>query len=170
MEARSWKGTGGTALLCNEEDATFARHLIWNLAEQENASVALLWVDREPIAAQVLLYCGITAYTWKTAFISEFGKYSPGGVLIDRITEQLFSTTNVAAIDSCSPEGSFMAQLWDGRRTTVDMMADVGTTKSLHFIMAAMAEREFLQLRGLRDRLRAVSWSPPKRRNLAASQ
>ena len=58
MEAASWKGSRGTALLCDEEDATFARRLISDLAAGENASVALLRVDGRAIAAQVLLYCG----------------------------------------------------------------------------------------------------------------
>ena len=74
MEAESWKGARGTALLCDEEDATFVRRLIGDLAAQGNASVALLRVDGRPIAAQVLLYCGTTAYTWKTAFDSEFSQ------------------------------------------------------------------------------------------------
>ena len=94
MEAESWKGARGTALLCDEEDATFVRRLIGDLAAQGNASVALLRVDGRPIAAQVLLYCGTTAYTWKTAFDSEFGKYSPGALLIEKMTERLFRRRN----------------------------------------------------------------------------
>ena len=45
MEAESWKGARGTALLCDEKDATFARRLIADLAADGNASVALLRVD-----------------------------------------------------------------------------------------------------------------------------
>ena len=48
MEAASWKGSRGTALLCDEEDATFARRLISDLAAGGNASVALLRVDGNP--------------------------------------------------------------------------------------------------------------------------
>src|SRR3954451_14188253 len=63
LEAGSWKGARGTALLCNQNDAAFVRRLIGALADEGNASVALLRVDARPIAAQVLLYCGATAYT-----------------------------------------------------------------------------------------------------------
>ena len=68
LEAGSWKGARGTALLCNAADAAFARQMVTALAERGNASVALLRVDGRAIAAQVLMYCGTTAYTWKTAF------------------------------------------------------------------------------------------------------
>jgi len=167
MEAESWKGENGTALLCSDEDAAFTRQLIGNLAARQSASVALLRVDGRPIAAQVLLYCGRMAYTWKTAFSSEYGKFSPGALLVDKLTEQLFAT-GIEAIESCSPEGSFMASLWAGRRSTVDMLVDVGTTKSLNFSLLVQGERAYVQLKSLRDRLHAASWLPLAKRRGAA--
>jgi CelD/BcsL family acetyltransferase involved in cellulose biosynthesis len=160
MEAASWKGSRGTALLCDEEDAIFTRRLISDLAAGGNASVALLRIDGRVIAAQVLLYCGTTAYTWKTAFDAEFSKYSPGALLVDKMTEQLFADGGVDAIESCSPEGGFMNTIWDGRRTSIDMLADVGAKKSLGFRAVVASERGYAQLRGLRNRLRDMSWSP----------
>jgi CelD/BcsL family acetyltransferase involved in cellulose biosynthesis len=159
LEAGSWKGAGGTALLCNAEDVRFVRGLITDLAANCNASVALLSVDGRAIAAQVLLYCGRTAYTWKTAFDQEYAKYSPGAVLVEKLTEQLFSGGNVDVIESCSPDGSFMGQLWTGRRSTVDLLIDVGRAKSPSFIMAALGERGYLRLRDLRDKIRSFSAS-----------
>ena len=160
MEAASWKGSRGTALLCHEHDATFARRLISDLAAGENASVALLQVNGRAVAAQVLLYCGTTAYTWKTAFDADFSKFSPGALLVDQMTEQMFAEGGIEAIESCSPEGGFMNQIWDGRRTSVDMLADVGEKKSLGFRAMVASERGYAQLRGLRNRLRDISWSP----------
>ena len=160
MEAASWKGSRGTALLCDEEDAIFTRCLISDLAAGGNASVALLRIDGRTIAAQVLLYCGRTAYTWKTAFDVEFSKYSPGALLVDKMTEQLFADGQIEAIESCSPEGGFMNTIWDGRRTSIDMLADVGAQKSLGFRAVVASERSYAQLRGLRNRLRDMSWSP----------
>jgi CelD/BcsL family acetyltransferase involved in cellulose biosynthesis len=171
MESESWKGARGTALLCDESDAAFARRLISDLAAQRRASVAMLRIDNRPIAAQVLLYCGTTAYTWKTAFDAEFAKYSPGALLVDKITDQLFETEAIEAIESCSPEGGFMNQLWDGRRATVDLLADVGAKASLGFAAVVVGERGYAQLRGLRNKLRTVNWPLlSKRRGLAASR
>jgi CelD/BcsL family acetyltransferase involved in cellulose biosynthesis len=157
LEAASWKGEHGTALLSDEEDAAFARRFIATLAARHDASVALLRVDGRPIAAQVVLYCGRMAYTWKTAFDSAYAKYSPGVLLIDKITEQLFAGERIEAIESCSPEGSFMAGLWEGRRTTLDLLVDVGPEKSFNFTVAALAERGFAQLRALRNRVQSAA-------------
>jgi CelD/BcsL family acetyltransferase involved in cellulose biosynthesis len=169
LEAGSWKGTRGTALLCDEKDAGFVRRLIGGLAGQGNASVALLRVDGVAIAAQVLMYCGAMAYTWKTAFNPDYAKYSPGALLIDKITEELFAAPGIDAIDSCSAEGSFMAQLWTGRRKMVDLLIDVGPGKSLDFMMETGRQRGYRQLRDLRNRLRAGIWAPhPKKAGLAS--
>ena len=170
LEAGSWKGAHGTALLNDAKDAVFARRLIGDLAAQGNASVALLRVDGRPIAAQVLLYCGTMAYTWKTAFDADYAKYSPGALLVDKVTDELFATHGIAAIESCSPEKGFMAQLWSGRRATVDLLVDVGARRSLNFALAALAERSYVQLKNWRDRLRAISWLKPKKTGLAASR
>jgi CelD/BcsL family acetyltransferase involved in cellulose biosynthesis len=159
LEADSWKGARGTALLCDEKDAAFVRELVGHLSEQRNASVALLRLDGRAIAAQVLMYCGTMAYTWKTAFNADYAKYSPGALLVDKITEDLFSKPGIDAIDSCSAEGGFMAQLWAGRRKMVDLLIDVGPGKSLGFRVEAARQFGYRRLRALRDRLRAGTWT-----------
>jgi hypothetical protein len=171
LEAGSWKGAQGTALLCDPADAAFVRRLVGDLAQRQDASVALLRVDGKAVAALVLLYCGPSAYSWKTAFDAEFGKFSPGALLIDKLTEELFAVPGIDAIDSCSAEGSFMAQLWTGRRTMVDLLVDVGAGKSASFALEAGRQRGYQMLRDLRNRLRAGSWLPqPKKVSVAASQ
>jgi hypothetical protein len=154
MEKASWKGEQGTALLSDAHDAGFVRRLLHHLAVRGDASVALLRVNGEAVAAQVLMYCGATACTWKTAFDAKFGKYSPGTLLIDQITEQLFAGPDIMEINSCAAEESFMAQLWAGRRTMVDMLIDIGPGKSLDYRMEAGRQLGYQGLRDLRDRLR----------------
>ena len=169
LEKASWKGAQGTALLSDPRDAAFVRQLFQNLAAQHNASVALLRVDGDAIAAQVLMYCGTTAYTWKTAFDAKYSKYSPGTLLIDRMTDELFAGPDILAINSCAAEESFMGQLWAGRRTMVDMLVDVGPGKSLGYRMEAGRQLGYQRLRGLRERFRNRSSAPqPKKLGLAS--
>lgn len=169
LEKASWKGARGTALLSDPQDAAFVRRLFHNLAAQGEASVALLRVDGEAIAAQVLMYCGTTAYTWKTAFSAQFGKYSPGALLIDRITDELFARSDITAINSCAAEASFMAQLWAGRQIMVDMLVDLGPVKSLGFRMEAGRQLGYLRLKSLRGWLRnQPSAAPSKRLGIAS--
>jgi CelD/BcsL family acetyltransferase involved in cellulose biosynthesis len=154
MEKASWKGEQGTALLSDPHDAAFVRHLLYNLAARGDASVALLRVDGAAIAAQVLMYCGATAYTWKTAFDAKFSKYSPGALLVDRVTEELFAGPDIQAINSCAAEDSFMGQLWAGRRDMVDMLIDIGPGKSLAYRIEAGRLLGYERLRKLRNRFR----------------
>lgn len=157
LEAASWKGARGTALLCADEDARFSRRLLHRMAARGDASVALLRVDGRPIAAQVLLYCGSTAYTWKIGYDADFAKYSPGALLVARITDELFADPNIAAIDSCSAESGFMAKLWTGRHAVVDQLIDVGPNRSLGFVLEAARRLGFQRLRHARDRLKGHS-------------
>jgi len=164
LEKRSWKGEKGTAILCSERDTEFTRRLIGDLAAEGNASVAVLRLDGRTIAAQVLLYCGTTAFTWKIAFDGEFARYSPGVLVVDKMTEQLFADTYVQAIDSCSAQDSFMAQIWTGRKAMVDMVVDVRPKRSLAFGIEAARQYGYERLRDVRDWLRAVSVLSGKRR------
>jgi CelD/BcsL family acetyltransferase involved in cellulose biosynthesis len=163
MEKASWKGEQGTALLSDSNDAVFVRRLLHNLAARRDASVALLRVDGAIVAAQVLMYGGSTAYTWKTAYDAKFSKYSPGTLLVDRVTEELFAGAEIQAINSCAAEDSFMGQLWAGRRAMVDMLFDIGPGKSLGYRIEAGRLLGYERLRKLRNRLRQrLSSSRPK--------
>ena len=171
LEKASWKGDEGTALLSDPDDALFVRRLLQSLAGQGSASVALLRVNGEAIAAQVLMYCGSTAYTWKTAFSANYGKYSPGALLIDKITEELFAGPDILAINSCAAEASFMAQLWAGRRATVDMLVDIGPCKSVGYRLEAARQLGYQRLRHWRDWLRHRTLAPaPKKLTMATPQ
>jgi hypothetical protein len=154
LEAASWKGEQGTALLCDAADARFVRRLIGVLAARGQASVALLRVDGAAVAAQVLLYSGTQAYTWKTAFDAAYGKFSPGALLIDKVTETLLEAGPIAVIDSCSSAEGFMAQLWVGRRTMVDALIDVRSRNSLAFTVESARRQGVEQLREMRNRMR----------------
>jgi hypothetical protein len=155
LEQASWKGAHGTALLCDARDAAFVRQLIANLSASGDASVALLRVDGRAIAAQVLMYCGASAYTWKTAFDAAFARYSPGALLVDKVTEQLLGTPGIEAIDSCSAENGFMAHLWTGRQAIVDAVLDVGPGRSVAYLLEVARLSGYQRAKGLRDRWRA---------------
>ncbi|HEY0327779.1 MAG TPA: GNAT family N-acetyltransferase [Rhodopseudomonas sp.] len=161
LEAGGWKGKRGTALTCDPADARFTRELIRALAARGDASVALLRVDGKAIAAQVLMYCGTRAYTWKTGYDAKFGKFSPGALLIDKLTEQLFAEGAIETIDSCSVQDSFMAQLWSGRRSMVDLVVGVGPGRSFGFAVEAARQLGIARLRELRNRLRAFAAPRP---------
>lgn len=157
MEAASWKGKNGTAILSSEQDARFARQFISTLTAKDRASVAMLTLDGKPIAAQVLLYNDETAYTWKISYDEEYARYSPGILLVASVTEELFNIDGIEAIESCSPDGSFMETMWTGRRPTLDVLVHLGRGPSWTFgairLWACLRSR----LKEGRDKLKAAA-------------
>lgn len=168
LEERSWKGEAGTALLCDKRDAAFTRQWFAQLAAGGDASVALLTVDGRPIAAQVVLYCGSTAYTWKTAFDAEFSKFSPGALLVDKLTEELFGGTEISEIDSCSAAEGFMANIWSGRREVIDMLVAVDSSWSASFAIESLGETLRMRLLDARAQIRSLSGPPGKKVSVAS--
>jgi CelD/BcsL family acetyltransferase involved in cellulose biosynthesis len=159
LEAASWKGEEGTALLCDADDARFGRRLIQNLATYGLASVALLCVEGDAIAAQVLLYSGQRAYTWKTAFKESFAQFSPGALLADRAAQSLLESGQIITIDSCSFPDGFMARLLIGRRTFVDTLIDLRPGNSLVFAVELARYQGYEFLRRVQSRIRhAIKW------------
>ena len=160
----------GTAVLSNPDDAVCVRRLVGVLADQQNASVALLRVDQRVIAAQVLLYCGATAYTWKIAYDPDYARYSPGALLVDKVTEELFAIPGIESINSCSDGTGFMAQLWAGRRPMADLLINVGPGRSAAFALEVVRRRAYYRLRAMRNRLRAREWlSRPQKKRVSAA-
>jgi CelD/BcsL family acetyltransferase involved in cellulose biosynthesis len=162
LEAASWKGGKGTALLNDPQDAAFARRLIGDMAEKGNASVALLQVGGRPVAAQVLLYCGISAYTWKTSYDVEFAKFSPGALLVDRLTEALLAA-DIEIIDSCALDTGFMGQLWSGRKRTVDLVVSPTKSPGHDFWLAVLYRQSYEKLRRVGQRMRRARPRPAAR-------
>jgi CelD/BcsL family acetyltransferase involved in cellulose biosynthesis len=154
MEQKSWKGAGGTALLSNPNDATFARRFIDDMAARGEASVALLKLDGKPIAAQVLLYGNRIAYTWKTSFDPDLARYSPGTLLVDKISIDLIDGGEIDAFDSCARGDSFMAQLWSGRKPMVDFITTASPRQSAGYVAISSYFRAREGLKALRDGMR----------------
>jgi hypothetical protein len=73
----------------------------------------------------------------------------------------------VHGIDSCSAAGSFMGQLWAGRRAMTGMLLETGPRPSLAFMAEALRRSGYVKLKALRDRLRAAKVLSAPRRNAA---
>ena len=154
LEAASWKGGEGTALVNTPADAAFAHRMLVNLAKTGGAAIIELQLDGKPIASQVLLLCGPHAFTWKIAFDGAFAKYSPGAVLVDKLSETLLAG-EITLIDSCALDTGFMGQLFSGRKTTIDLVLSATPNAGLGYRIAAAYRLGYKHLRHWRDRLRA---------------
>jgi hypothetical protein len=63
------------------------------------------------------------AWTWKTAYNEDWARYSPGKLLVDRLTEWHLDDLNILRTDSCAvPDHPIMSRLWSERETMGTMV------------------------------------------------
>jgi CelD/BcsL family acetyltransferase involved in cellulose biosynthesis len=168
LEAASWKGRAGTALLSDPADAAFAREAIVAMAERGAARIETLELGGRIVGAQVVLMAGRGAFTWKIAHDEAFAQYSPGTLLVEGYTAKMLSDPATAFADSCSHgEDGMMASLWSGRMSVRDLCFCARPGGSLGFRMVAglmlgerrlrrFAKRALAQTGQQRNRLRGL--------------
>lgn len=154
LEAAGWKGARNTAFLSNEADATFIRSALTGLAGSEAAWIEALRVDGRPVAMQILLRSGRTAFTWKTAFDEQWHQFSPGILLMQEYTTTLLGDPSLELTDSCScAADGFMGQMWAERREVVDLLLEARRSGWLWLKLVGATEHGFRRVHALAKRL-----------------
>lgn len=116
LEASGWKGKKRTAMLSDRLRAAFAREAVNNLAEIDAARVHTIDLDGKAIASMIVLMMNGEAYTWKTAFNEDYGRYSPGKLLTAQLTDWHLDDANIVRTDSCAvADHPIMSRLWQER-------------------------------------------------------
>jgi CelD/BcsL family acetyltransferase involved in cellulose biosynthesis len=149
LEARGWKGRGGTALLQDPRAATFARTMSRLMARDAKIRIDGLCLDGKPLAMTVSLLSGDRAFLWKTAYDEAAAAYSPGAQLIVRMSRLLLDDPSVACGDSCSAgDNPAIHRLWAERMSIGDFYLSCARDRNTLF-EAAMVREE------LRRKIRA---------------
>ena len=116
LEARGWKGRKRSALISDRYRAAFAREAISNLAEADAVRIHTLDWNGRAIASLVVFIMAGEAYTWKTAYDEEFARFSPGKLLMMKVTDWHLDDANILRTDSCAvPDHPIMSRLWTER-------------------------------------------------------
>jgi CelD/BcsL family acetyltransferase involved in cellulose biosynthesis len=145
LEASGWKGRGGSALLCNPAEAAMVRAMVAALARRGDAWVHALHQNGKPVAAQVVLRAGATAFTWKTAYDETLGDFSPGMLLLEDYTAAFLADPSIERVDSCSLDESGFMSAWSEREQLAHILFDARPNASTSFVGGAYAA--FLQVR-----------------------
>lgn len=118
LENQGWKKEQSTSLLSNPEDAAFFKEMIANFREDGLALVTELNVNAEPIASNVVLLSGQTAFGFKLGWNIEYYKYSPGFLSVSQwLDNKTVYPGKLEFIDSSSAEdATYMNELWPHRR------------------------------------------------------
>src|SRR4028119_1157822 len=82
LEARSWKGRGGTAVACDPRVVKLHDDFARAVGAQNALSIYELKLDGKTIAMSVNILFNRKTIFWKTSFDEEYKRFSPGHLLI----------------------------------------------------------------------------------------
>ena len=123
LEDSGWKGRRKSAMVADRYRAAFAREAINGLAEIDSVRIHALALDGEPIASMIVFVSSGEAWTWKTAYNETYAHYSPGKLLVDRLTEWHLDDLNITRTDSCAvPDHPVMSRMWTEREAMGTMV------------------------------------------------
>jgi len=117
LEAKGWKGAGGTALGSRAEDSAFLREACGCAFAADQLDMLRIDCDGHPIAMLVNFVGGRGGFSFKIAIDPDFARYSPG-VLIEQDNLARVLDARVAPwMDSCAaPDHPMIDSLWGERR------------------------------------------------------
>ncbi|MCX8999964.1 GNAT family N-acetyltransferase [Rhizobiaceae bacterium BDR2-2] len=116
LEANGWKGRKRTAMVIDRYRSAFVREAITNLSESDSVRIHTLDFNGQAIASMIVFVASGEAFTWKTAYDEAYSAYSPGKLLVARLTEWHLDDANVERTDSCAvPDHPVMSRMWKER-------------------------------------------------------
>lgn len=117
LEASGWKGRKRSALVNDRYRAAFAREAVNNLGAIDAVRIHTLDLDGAAIASLVVFITAGEAYTWKTAYNEDLARFSPGKLLMQKVTEWHLDDANILRTDSCAVEDHpIMSRFWKERQ------------------------------------------------------
>ncbi|SEF44519.1 Acetyltransferase (GNAT) domain-containing protein [Bosea lathyri] len=173
LEASGWKGRAsqrGRAILRIPSLDSFFRSAVAGLAARGQLEISALRSDGRPVAMQMTVRSGATAFTWKSAYDEALKDCSPGIILLQEVTASLLSEPGLRSVDSCShSDESYMAEFWSGRKPVLDLVMDVRRGTTAAFLLLSSAEHVRRQLQFEARRMRRVLQSAQRTASSACS-
>lgn len=149
LEARGWKGAGGTALGQNEGDARFVRAA----AAEGSFQIAELSVNGRLIASGLIMRQGDRAFFFTIAYDETLSRYSPGVQLTLELTRLFAADPTLSLVDSTADAGHPMIDhMWREGLAVGDLLIPTrANDRTAAAIVALMAARG-----GLRSKLKVL--------------
>lgn len=82
LEAKSWKGRGGTAAACDLRSEKLHEDFARAVADKDALFIYELKLDGETIAMSINIKYDRRTIFWKTSFSEKYSRYSPGNLVI----------------------------------------------------------------------------------------
>jgi hypothetical protein len=129
LEARGWKGRGGSALACTEQGRRFFRAVAAGAAQCRRLMMLSLAVGERRVAMKCNLLAQDGAFAFKIAYDEDYARFSPGTLLELENIRELHRRPALRWMDSCAEADHFMAnRLWLERRAIVSVLSATART------------------------------------------
>lgn len=132
LEAAGWKGRGRTAFANKPADELYLRELLQAGIKAGDIRVYALHrhsdkqtkdmsddnrhIEGKAIAALITLRAGDTEMMYKTSYLEEYARHSPGVINIINYSEGVVKENSVVFVDSCAvPDHPMINHLWKER-------------------------------------------------------
>ena len=129
LESDSWKGRKGTSMHTIKQTAAFARQAVTGLAQNKQCSIYSIRLDGQSIAFLIVLNSNGIFYPWKITFDKNYGQFSPGAVLMYKVSQMLENKSDFTFADSLAGTSNQLVNLlWKKRMDLGSFLLPVGNT------------------------------------------
>ena len=138
IEAISWKGMAGRALIQDEADREYFVQVAREAFRRGQLAMYSLNLDGRPISQHCGFASGPGAFAFKDAFDEQYARYSPGVLLKLEIIRRLHERLDVRWMDTCAdPFHPTLDRLFSDRRTIQDVVVGAGKSPGDWVVAAA---------------------------------
>ena len=118
LEAKGWKGRGGTALSCRPGHDRFFREVARGFADQDRLLFLSLEAGSTVLAQNTALVAWEGLFGFKRAYDEAFARWSPGALLDLDVLAWFHERRQLRFLDTCSsPDDRSGGQIFGDRRT-----------------------------------------------------
>ena len=151
LEAISWKGMAGRALIQDEADREYFVEVSREAFRRGQLTMFALRLDGRPVSQHCGFVSGPGAFAFKDAFDEQYARYSPGVLLFLEIIRRLHARPEIRWMDSCAdPFHPTLDRLLPDRRTIQDVVVSTGKSPGDWVVAAApllrLLNRKLLRL------------------------
>jgi len=144
LEARGWKGRGGTALYSLKQIAAFSRQAVASLAAIGQCEIHTMHFNGRIIAALICFKQKGEYFAWKVAFDENFKTSSPGVQVIMRATEHWQKLKSFKNADSLAGANhTMMDRVWQERLNIGTLLIGTGKTSASQVLVISNSLERF---------------------------
>ena len=144
LEAAGWKGhaPNGLAWLQKPDGGAWFREVFPALRDENRVTVLSLEVGGRVLALTCVLRRTDHAFFWRTCYDEDYGKFSPGILMLQRVAEHVMQRTDAETYDSSTYAGNdYLLRAFPDRRRLATYLVGTGGTLDRTLVRAFPAAK-----------------------------